>query len=116
MTVLALYVAKGGSKLKQSAADAPNSLMTARGHLAGTNQSVADIARMIAGQLGEQVVDKTSLTGKFDYDLTWEANPEKNDGPSIYTAVQEQLGLKFEQEKAPVEILVVDRAERPTDN
>jgi uncharacterized protein (TIGR03435 family) len=116
MTVLALYVNKGGSKLKQSAPDSPNSIMTARGHLAGKNQSVADMARMIAGQLGEQVVDKTRLTGRFDYDLTWEPDPAKGDGPSIYTAAQEQLGLKFEPEKAPVEILVVDRADRPTDN
>lgn len=116
MTALSLYVAKGGSKLKQSGPDAPNSIMTARGHLAGTNQSVADIARMIAAQLGEQVVDKTRLTGKFDYDLTWEPDPAKGNGPSIYTAVQEQLGLKFEPEKTAVETLVVDRADRPTDN
>jgi uncharacterized protein (TIGR03435 family) len=116
MSVLSLYVGKGGSKLKQSVEKEGVSVLNARGHLAGTNQTVADIARAIAGALGEQVVDKTGMTGKFGYDLKWEPDPAKGDGPSIYTAVQEQLGLKFEPEKAPVEILVVDRADRPTDN
>lgn len=116
MTVLSLYVAKGGSKLKQSAPDQGNSWTNGRGLLRGTNQSIDDFARMLAGQLNQQVVDKTRLTGKFDFELKWEENPEKNEGPSVFTALQEQMGLKVEPEKAPVEILVVDRADRPTDN
>jgi uncharacterized protein (TIGR03435 family) len=116
MTVLSLTVAKGGARLKQSAPDSPNSWTTGRGLLKGTNQTTADFARMLAGQLGQQVVDKTGLTSKFDYELKWEADSAKGEGPSIFAALQEQMGLKLESEKAPVQILVVDRADRPTEN
>lgn len=116
MTVLALSVSKSGSKLKPHGDDPKTSLMTGRGKLAGGNQTTDDIARTLAGQIGQQVIDKTGLTGKFDYELTWESDPTKGEGPSVFTAVQEQLGLKLDAEKAPVEILVVDRADRPTDN
>jgi uncharacterized protein (TIGR03435 family) len=116
MTVLVLYTAKGGSKLKQSAPDAGNSWTTGRGILKGGNQTTDDFARMLAGQLTQQVIDKTGLTGKFDYELKWEADEKGGDGPSVFAALQEQMGLRLDSEKAPVELFVVDRADRPTDN
>ena len=73
--------------------------------------------------------DRTGLTGNFDIDLTWtpdrlpQGTPPPGapplpsidpNGPSLFTAVQEQLGLKLESERAPVEVLVIDHVERPT--
>jgi uncharacterized protein (TIGR03435 family) len=71
------------------------------------------------------VVDRTGLTGDYEFDLTWtpEARPGASaesfvrvdpNGPSLFTAVQEQLGLKLEATTGPVEVLVIDSAERPT--
>jgi uncharacterized protein (TIGR03435 family) len=71
------------------------------------------------------VVDKTGLTGTFDLDLTWTPDQIPQgpippgapaidpNGPSIFTAVQEQLGLKLDSQRGPVEVLVIDHAEHP---
>lgn len=98
--------------------------------LTAVSVPVANIVPMLARMLGRTVIDKTGLTGKYDISLEWapdeaqygglppEARPTAPDlnGPSIFTALQEQLGLKLESQKGPVEILVVDRAEKPTEN
>ena len=80
---------------------------------------MADVVRVFS-QLAEHVViDATGLTGGFDFDLSWtpdDAAAADAGGPSIFTAVQEQLGLKLESRKAPLEGLVVDRIEAPTEN
>lgn len=65
------------------------------------------------------VIDRTGLTGKFDLSLTWAPNERGSQQadpsvPSIFTAVQEQLGLELESQRGPVEVLVIDHAERPT--
>ena len=91
-------------------------------------------AGMLAGQLGRPVVDATGLTGKYDFALYWAygdgsagrasasdstplAGAVDPDGPTIFEAVQSQLGLKLEQKKGPVDIVVVDHAEKiPTEN
>jgi uncharacterized protein (TIGR03435 family) len=63
------------------------------------------------------VVDRTGLSGKFDWDLQWSADPLPTDaaGPavSLFTAVREQLGLRLEAQRAVVEVLVVERAQKP---
>jgi uncharacterized protein (TIGR03435 family) len=78
--------------------------------------------------VGRSVIDRTALTGFFDWDLEWapvpgEPSPPRtdspiapvpNDGPSIFTALKEQLGLMLESEKGPVEVVVIDSVERPT--
>ena len=63
-------------------------------------------------------MDRTGLKGFYDFLLTWTPDEAQADapGPSLFTAIQEQLGLKLESTKGPVEILVVDRAERPSEN
>jgi uncharacterized protein (TIGR03435 family) len=81
--------------------------------------------------LDRPVVDQTGLTGRYDFTLRWTPDetqfvgmgvrvpPPTGDAsaaPGLFTAIQEQLGLKFEATKAPVDVLVVDRAERPSDN
>jgi uncharacterized protein (TIGR03435 family) len=95
------------------------------------------LARLLTTQLGRTVVDKTGLTSNYDFKLQWtpdesqgamfkgpEPGPQgptstsspDSSGPSIFTAIQEQLGLKLESQKGPVEILVIDHAERPSEN
>jgi bla regulator protein BlaR1 len=90
---------------------------------------MADFARNLSGFVGGRpVVDRTGLTGIYDLELTWtpEAPPAGRDGglppgvdpngPSVFTALQEQLGLKLEATTGPVEVLVIDSADRPTPN
>jgi uncharacterized protein (TIGR03435 family) len=72
-------------------------------------------ARNLAGSTGRNVVDKTGLTGGYDFELTFIPDQTADTtGPSLFTAMQEQLGLKLESQRAPVEVLVIDRLERPT--
>jgi uncharacterized protein (TIGR03435 family) len=75
--------------------------------------------------LGRDVVDRTNIQGKFDITLTWTRENAHRDsssdtaaetGPTLFTAIQEQLGLKLESSKGPVQVLVVDQATLPTEN
>jgi len=87
--------------------------------------NISLLAQMLSNQMGRPVVDRTGLTGNFDVELHWSlvssaplrANPEAaqptDAGPSIFTALEEQLGLKLEPAKAPVDYLVIDHVERP---
>ena len=65
--------------------------------------------------LGRAVVDRTGLTGNWAFELTYapELSPD-SDAPSLFTAIQEELGLKLESTKGPVEVLVIDSVQRPT--
>ena len=95
---------------------------------------LATLAHFLSSQLGRTVVDRTGLVGNYDFILRWvpdqstpmfkrEADVPDNDlhqldssGPSIFAALQEQLGLKLESQKGPVKILVIDHVEKPSDN
>jgi uncharacterized protein (TIGR03435 family) len=96
---------------------------------------IATLVRQLTLQLGRQVIDKTGLTGQYDFTLEWTPEPGQggpeaiglppaarlppppdSNGPSIFTAVQEQLGLRLDAQKGPVDIIVVDRAEKPGEN
>jgi uncharacterized protein (TIGR03435 family) len=95
---------------------------------------MAQFAALLSGRVQRIVVDRTGLTGNFDLDLTWTpdqipqgppglpppgAPPLPSidpNGPSIFTAVQEQLGLKLESSKGAVDVVVIDRAEHPTED
>jgi uncharacterized protein (TIGR03435 family) len=77
------------------------------------------LAVLISRMTRTPVLDKTGLAGFYEFKLEWapENSPESATGPSIFTAVQEQLGLKLEWRKGPVEVLVVDHAEKiPLEN
>jgi uncharacterized protein (TIGR03435 family) len=74
---------------------------------------------LTSGRVDRLVIDQTELSGPFDIDLTWavETDPTASaDVPSIFTALQEQLGLKLEPTRASVEVFVIDHAEKPTSN
>jgi uncharacterized protein (TIGR03435 family) len=121
MPVYALVVAgKAASKLKESAADAEE-MMRMRGgrttQIETTKGSLEQLVTQLSGTLGKPVLDKTGLTGEYDYKL--EFAPENAaadvDAPTIFTAIQEQLGLKLESQKAPVEVVMIDHAEKPSE-
>jgi uncharacterized protein (TIGR03435 family) len=85
------------------------------GSLKGVGVSLFPLVQVAMGEVQAPVIDATQLTGPFDIDLRWstEATPT-GDTPSLFTAVQEQLGLKLERKRVPVEMLVIDHIERPT--
>jgi uncharacterized protein (TIGR03435 family) len=70
---------------------------------------------MLTPILGRTVIDNTGLQGNYKVDLTWAAD-DQTSGPSLFTAIQEQLGLKLEPTRGPVETLVIDHAEKPSEN
>jgi uncharacterized protein (TIGR03435 family) len=77
---------------------------------------MAQLADMLTFQLDRIVVDKTGLHKTFDILLTWSPDQDDTEGASIFTAVQEQLGLKLEASKAPVDVLLIDHIEKPSEN
>jgi uncharacterized protein (TIGR03435 family) len=80
-------------------------------------RSMTQFAADLTAQLDRPVVDQTGLTGLYAYRVTWDLeNARLKPDPDIFTAVQEQLGLKLEPQKAEFDSLVVDRAERPSEN
>jgi len=84
------------------------------GSLRGGSIGLGPLVGRLSPIVGRVVTDRTSLTGQFDFDLTWapEAGPDAS-GPSIFTALQEQLGLKLESTRGPVDVLVIDHVEPP---
>jgi len=90
-----------------------------------TSITMSDFAVTLADQLHHTVIDKTGLTDAYDFNLKWtpdeDADKAADNGaadrpPDIFTALQEQLGLKLEAAKGPVTTLVVDHAEQPSPN
>lgn len=163
MTSYALVVAKAGPKLKASevqpqppdakpadpaANPKPGDLAPGkppqrrmlrymgRGHLEGEGSNTEMLARVLSQQLGRTVIDKTGLTGSYDYTLQWTPDdaappmpgggegggPSRSEsgtdavGPSLLTAVQEQLGLKLESVKGPADVIVIDHIDLPSEN
>jgi len=109
----------------------------ARGQLIGQGISMESLGGVLSQYLGRTVLNRTGLKGDYDLSLQWtpdedegamlkgpedskpgadNASPPDSIGPSIFTAIQEQLGLKLESQKAPVQILVIDHVERPSEN
>lgn len=93
----------------------PCSLRFGGGTMAARSNTMDRIARSLTGAVDRMVVDRTGLTGGFNVDLLWTPNPTPElSGPSIFTALQEQLGLKLEAARAPVEVVVIDQIEQPS--
>ena len=119
LPLYALIVAKGGSKLQ---ATKDNGLMISSGSRSLNAQGIttAGIAQELAKNVGRVVVDKMGIEGRFDVDLKWTPDDaavgDADAPPSIFTAVQEQLGLKLDAQKGPVEVLVIDHLELPSEN
>lgn len=139
LPLYSLVVAKGGSKLQRStmSTEDPNARtgVIGVGHSSNSNgtfmteltargAAMDALASTLSRQgLGRVVLDNTGLTDRYDFKLSWagvsmaaDANPTDTSGPSLFTAVSEQLGLKLESQKGPVSVLVVDHIEEPSSN
>jgi uncharacterized protein (TIGR03435 family) len=125
MPIYELVVARSGPKLSPAADGAREGWYSGTGRLKGTGVKTSTIARALSDATGRVVIDRTGLHGYYDYTLAWTpdidpaAEPkadEQGGGVSLFTAVQEQLGLKLNAAKGPVEVLVIDRAEKPSAN
>jgi len=131
MPVYDLVIAKNGSKLKESKPDetgANPAMMRrkGRGQIESRSSSLAFLLVLLSHEIGRPIVDKTGLTSTYDFTLSWTPDqgaeamsaesPAPDSGPSIFTALQEQLGLKLEPAKAPFGILVIDHVEHPSEN
>ena len=119
--VYALVPAKDGAKLKQDTSDIEPGINTSKfankGKMIGTREPISILATNLGNQLGRIVIDKTGLAGAYDWNLEWDPNASVDSAlPSLFTAVQEQLGLKLEAQKGPMQVLVIDSAEQPSDN
>ena len=149
----ALVVAKGGPKLTESKVEAdpknagkgaPHKMMMGPGRVSGEGSTVEFLASSLSHQVGRTIVDKTGLSGHYDFNLTWTpdqgggggdrpggmmAGPggpggmppgggasDPGSGASLFTAIQEQLGLKLEPQKSMVDVVVVDHLEKPSEN
>jgi uncharacterized protein (TIGR03435 family) len=136
LSVYALTVSKTGSKLTKSEAD-PNGLpglfFRGLGKFVVRNATMADFAgTMQTTALDRPIVDQTGLVGRFDFTLNWTPDefqftdlgprrppPASDDAakdPDLFTAIQQQLGLKLEATKAPADVLVIDHVEKPSEN
>jgi uncharacterized protein (TIGR03435 family) len=137
LPVYDLVIAKGGLKVKEAKCVGTPSPYnpcggfsgSTRGQLTGREATMPEFAKTLTSVLARTVRDKTGATKAYDFDLSWtpdvgsQQGPGDPDalavdanGPAIFTALQEQLGLKLESAKGPVEVLVIDRAEQPTQN
>ena len=120
--VLALVVGKNGPKLKTSAADTKFSMFVNGGtpiRITATHVPITRLVSQIGYYTGRPVFDKTGLTETYDFELDFATeglDAPNSSGSSIFTAVQEQLGLKFEPATAPFDTVVIDHAEKPSEN
>jgi uncharacterized protein (TIGR03435 family) len=132
MSVYTLTVAKGGPKLKTADADEGHSSGCSRlGVCNFRGEPTEHFAHWLQLVLDKPVVDKTTLTGNFDFTLTWTPDESQftsmgihvpaaadnpNAPPELFTALQEQLGLKLEPQKTQAQVLVIDHVEQPSEN
>ena len=131
--VYALVQSKGGAKLKEAQ---PNQgpgrsggFRMSRGSISGQQVNMASLAQALAGPLGRTVIDKTGLTGIYEVNLEWTPDtgqafgggpdappPADAGGPSIFSAIQEKLGLRLEAEKGQVDQFLIESVEKPSEN
>jgi uncharacterized protein (TIGR03435 family) len=141
LPVYELVIAKGGVKMQPAKEQDPANtrhlmMFGGPGKIESTAMKVENLAHTLSGQIGRTVVDKTGLTGNYDFTLNWtpdqptpgmapggDGSPAPNTdaadnsgGPSLFTALEEQLGLKLESAKGPEEVIVIDHIEQPSAN
>src|SRR5262249_36808575 len=122
-SVYSLEIGRNGPKMKEGGAESPYLSAPAPGKLVGTKASMASLANSLGSRLNRPVLNNTGLTAGYDFTLTWVPDGMGNDaavpeasGPSVFTALQDQLGLKLESKKALLDVIVVDRIEKPSGN
>ena len=127
LPIYTLIVTKTGSKMKEiqptispEGVKHPGTAGWGDDEIKSSGIAIDQLAHILTQQLKRTVVNKTGLTGNYDFTLKWtpEDSHSRTDtsGPSIFTAIQEQLGLKLEAGKGPIQVLVIDHIERPSEN
>jgi len=129
LPVFAITVGKAGPRLTKSSRDEPGGIpavgFTPPGSLGARNATMADFATFLQRfVLDRPVVDQTGVTGRYDIDLSWTPEELQSGGgsakadapPGLFTAIQEQLGLKLNATKALIDVFVVDQVEQPSAN
>jgi uncharacterized protein (TIGR03435 family) len=136
LPVYALAIAKGGSKLATSKLSPPgtweNGSWTSSygpGRVDAQRSSIEFLIKVLSSSVGHHIIDKTGLSGTYDFKLRWTPdtasevrqapagwNASDDIAPSLFTALKEQLGLKLEPQKAPVDVIVIDHIESPSPN
>lgn len=130
LPVYNLVIAKGGPKLMPTPAEAKVKGSLDEDGRNGANRwegkgvEVGTVAKTLSYGLGRTVIDKTGLTGLYDFTLTYSSEPDASSpasaddssGPTIFTALEEQLGLRLEPSKGPIPVLVIDSISRPSEN
>jgi uncharacterized protein (TIGR03435 family) len=124
--ILALVVAKGGSRLQPTKQEGvPPGTMRSPTQIVGRAGTTQMLATVLTNWLGRPVEDRTGLDGNYDYTLTYAPDPHPLAdappadgvvGPSVFTALEEQLGLKLEPARGSIETLVIDRVQKPSAN
>jgi uncharacterized protein (TIGR03435 family) len=122
MAIYALVVGKKGIRFEE-VPDTGSSSNSNNQHYQGTGVSMANFAIFLSREMGQPVLDMTGLKGAYKLQLDWTPEPKGDTasdapaGPRLPEALQDQLGLKLENRKAPIEVIVVDHAEKvPTEN
>jgi len=124
-----LTVVRGGPKFKAQPDGRTNYLITGNS-ISLERGDLAHMAQLLSTALGRPVVDRTGLSGIYDLSVKWDDAPiadggllgwdapaaPENDRGSIFTAIQDQLGLRLESQRAPVDVIVIDQIERPSAN
>jgi uncharacterized protein (TIGR03435 family) len=117
MPIFALVIAKGGQKM--TGAKNADTYTVGNGKMQAWGISMDVLAGQLSQEMGHIVQDQTGLKGNYSFTLRYSddvnSSPDSSE-PSIYTALQEQLGLKLEPAKGPVDVLVIDHVERPSEN
>lgn len=123
LPVYALIIGKSGIRIRHTSdnfSDQSSVKMrrndAGKAEITGTEVPLAFLARQLSNQVGRPVLDKTDLKGNYDFKVVFAPDLNDPDGPSIFTAVEEQLGLKLDSQKGPVGVVIVDRAEKASEN
>jgi uncharacterized protein (TIGR03435 family) len=123
-----LVAAKNGLKIDPVETGERNTMNWGRGRMTAERVSMAKLADTLSRMLGSPVVDMTSIQGIFSFKLEWTpesaqraAGPDGAPtdavlGPSLFTVLQQELGLKLEPKKEPIEVFIIDKAEKPSEN
>ena len=121
LPVYNLVIGKGGATMKPAASDAEIARTMKMGELVTKKMSMTTLANLLVFELQRPVIDATGLKGDFAFSLQYTRGLAESDAgpaerPSLFPAVQEQLGLRLESAKGPVEVVVIDHVEKPSEN
>jgi uncharacterized protein (TIGR03435 family) len=126
LSIYALTIAKGGPRLtanttgRDGQPDESSSADGSERSMKFSNSTMADLTLEMEFYVGKPIVDQTGLPGRYNFTLTWTRDDDPQQAPDappgLFTAIQEQLGLKLEAKKGPADVIVIDHVARPSPN